>query len=130
MALSRTSRVSNPDGYTLMLCPPGPVSTNGLLYKNLNYDPKKWVVISHLATVPYVFDVRRDFPASTIQEFIALAKAKPNSITFASAGAAGSGTLAEINFTKMAGIQLMTVPYRGLGLAAKRRDRRACRYDV
>jgi len=108
---------SSPDGYTLMLCPPGPISTNGLLYKNLNYDPQKWVVISHLATVPYVLDVRKNFPASTVQEFIARAKAKPNSITFASAGAAGSGTLTEDNLAKMAGIQLVTVPYRGLGPA-------------
>jgi tripartite-type tricarboxylate transporter receptor subunit TctC len=108
---------SSPDGYTLMLCPPGPISTNGLLYKHLNYDPHKWVVISHLATVPYVFDVRKNFPASTVQELIAIAKAKPNTITFGSAGPGGSGTLSEENFAKMAGIKLVIVPYRGLGPA-------------
>jgi tripartite-type tricarboxylate transporter receptor subunit TctC len=108
---------SSPDGYTLMLCPPGPISTNGLLYKHLNYDPQKWVVISHLATVPYVFDVRKNFPASTIQELIAIAKAKPNTITFGSAGPGGSGTLSEENFATMAGIKLVIVPYRGLGPA-------------
>ena len=78
---------SSPDGYTLMLCPPGPISTNALLYKHLNYDPQKWVVISHLASVPYVFDVRKNFPATTVGQLIAMAKAKPNTITFASAGA-------------------------------------------
>jgi tripartite-type tricarboxylate transporter receptor subunit TctC len=108
---------STPDGYTLMLCPPGPISTNGLIYKHLNYDSQRWVVISHLATVPYVLDVRKNFPASTVQEFIVAAKARPNSITFASAGAAGSGTLTEDHFEKMAGIKLVTVPYRGLGPA-------------
>lgn len=108
---------SSPDGYTLMLCPPGPISTNGLLYKHLNYDPQKWVVISHLATVPYVLDVRKNFPASTIQELIAIAKAKPNTITFGSAGPGGSGTLSEENFAAMAGIKLVIVPYRGLGPA-------------
>jgi tripartite-type tricarboxylate transporter receptor subunit TctC len=108
---------SSPDGYTLMLCPPGPISTNGLLYKNLNYDPQKWVVISHLATVPYVLDVRKNFPATTVEQLIAMAKAKPNTITFASAGAGGSGTLSEDNFARMAGIKLLIVPYRGLGPA-------------
>jgi tripartite-type tricarboxylate transporter receptor subunit TctC len=108
---------SSPDGYTLMLCPPGPISTNGLLYKHLNYDPQKWVVISHLATVPYVLDVRKNFPATTIEQLIALARAKPNTITFASAGAGGSGTLSEDNFARMAGIKLVIVPYRGLGPA-------------
>jgi tripartite-type tricarboxylate transporter receptor subunit TctC len=108
---------SSPDGYTLMLCPPGPISTNALLYKHLNYDPQKWVVISHLASVPYVFDVRKNFPATTVRQLIAMAKAKPDSITFASAGAGGSGTLAEDNFARMAGIKLVIVPYRGLGPA-------------
>jgi tripartite-type tricarboxylate transporter receptor subunit TctC len=108
---------SSPDGYTLMLCPPGPISTNSLLYKHLNYDPHKWVVISHLATVPYVFDVRRNFPASTIQGLIAIAKARPNTITFGSAGPGGSGTLSEENLARMAGIKLVIVPYRGLGQA-------------
>lgn len=108
---------SAPDGYTLMLCPPGPISTNALVYKHLNYDPQKWVVISHLATVPYVLDVRKNLGVSTVQEFIAKAKAKPNFITFASAGPAGSGTLTEDKFVAMTGIQLVTVPYRGLGPA-------------
>jgi tripartite-type tricarboxylate transporter receptor subunit TctC len=110
---------SAPDGYTLMLCPPGPISTNGLLYKKLNYDPQKWVVISHLATVPYVLSVRKNFEASNIRDFIAKAKANPKTITSASAGPGSSGTLAANNLEMMAGIQLVTVPYRGLGPAMK-----------
>ena len=108
-----------PDGYTLMLCPPGPISTNGLMYKNMGYDPAKWVVISHLTTVPYVLVLRKNFPASTVAEFIAAAKAKPKTITSASAGPGSSGTLAADNLELMAGIQLVTVPYRGLGPAMK-----------
>ena len=108
---------SAPDGYTLMLCPPGPLATNGLLYKDLKYDARKWVVISHLATVPYVLVVRKNFNASTVPELIAKAKASPKTITSASAGPGSSGTLAADNFEKLAGIQLVTVPYRGLGPA-------------
>jgi tripartite-type tricarboxylate transporter receptor subunit TctC len=66
VAAAEVSR-SAPDGYTLLLCPPGPISTNALLYKKLNYDPQKWVVISHLATVPYVLALRKNFEASTVQ---------------------------------------------------------------
>jgi len=108
-----------PDGYTLMICPPGPIATNGLMYKNMNYDPTKWVVISHLTTVPYVLVLRNTFPASTVQEFIAAAKAKPKTITSASAGPGSSGTLAANNLEMMAGITFVTVPYRGLGPAMK-----------
>ena len=108
-----------PDGYTLMLCPPGPISTNRLMYKKMGYDPDKWVAISLLATVPYVLVLRQSFDASSVQEFIAKAKATPKTITSASAGPGSSGTLAALNFEKMAGIELITVPYRGLGPAIK-----------
>jgi tripartite-type tricarboxylate transporter receptor subunit TctC len=108
-----------PDGYTLMLCPPGPISTNRLMYKKMVYDPDKWVAISLLATVPYVMVLRQGFDASTVQEFVAKAKAAPKTITSASAGPGSSGTLAALNFEKMAGIELITVPYRGLGPAIK-----------
>jgi tripartite-type tricarboxylate transporter receptor subunit TctC len=108
-----------PDGHTLMLCPPGPISTNRLMYKKLGYDPDKWVPITLLATVPYVLALRQGFDASGVQEFIARAKAKPKAVTSASAGPGSSGTLAALNFEKMAGIELITVPYRGLGPAIK-----------
>lgn len=110
---------STPDGYTMMLCPPGPISTNRLMYKKLGYDPDKWVPITLLATVPYVLALRQGFDASSVQQFIAKAKAKPKTITSASAGPGSSGTLAALNFEKMAGIDLITVPYRGLGPAIK-----------
>jgi tripartite-type tricarboxylate transporter receptor subunit TctC len=108
-----------PDGYTLMICPPGPIATNGLMYKNMGYDPHKWVVVSHLTTVPYVLTLRKTFAAASVQEFIAAAKARPKTITSASAGPGSSGTLAAKNLEMMAGIELVTVPYRGLGPAMK-----------
>jgi tripartite-type tricarboxylate transporter receptor subunit TctC len=108
-----------PDGHTLMLCPPGPIVTNRLLYKNLSYDPDKWVPISLLATVPYVLMARKNLEAKTIQELIATAKANPKTVTVASAGPGSSGTLATSNFEMMAGIELNAIPYRGLGPAIK-----------
>lgn len=116
VAAAEVARMA-PDGYSLMLCPPGPISTNRLLYKNLSYDPDKWVPISLLATVPYVLVVRNDFDASTLQEFVAKAKAKPKGVTFASPGPGASGTLAAKKFEMMAGVEFNTIPYRGLGPA-------------
>lgn len=116
VAAAEVARMA-PDGYSLMLCPPGPISTNRLLYKNLNYDPDKWVPISLLATVPYVLVVRKDFEASTVQQFVAKAKAKAKSVTFASPGPGASGTLAAKKFEMMAGVEFNTIPYRGLGPA-------------
>jgi tripartite-type tricarboxylate transporter receptor subunit TctC len=110
---------SAPDGHSLMLCPPGPIVTNRLLYKNLSYDPDKWVPISLLATVPYVLMARKNLEAKTVQELIATAKANPKTVTVASAGPGSSGTLATSNFEMMAGIELNAIPYRGLGPAIK-----------
>ena len=110
--LPRTATRSTP-------CPPGPIVTNRLLYKNLSYDPDKWVPISLLATVPYVLMARKNLEAKTIQELIATAKANPKTVTVASAGPGLSGTLATSNFEMMAGIGLNAIPYRGLGPAIK-----------
>jgi tripartite-type tricarboxylate transporter receptor subunit TctC len=106
-----------PDGYTLMLCPPGPISTNRLLYKNLTYDPTEWVPISLLASVPYMLVMRRDFEASTVKDLIARAKANPGKFTSASPGVGSTAHLSAAQFEMLAGIKLQTVPYRGLGPA-------------
>jgi tripartite-type tricarboxylate transporter receptor subunit TctC len=64
-----------------------------------------------------VLALRKNFEASTVQELIAKAKERPKTITSASAGPGSSGTLAADNLELMAGIQFVTVPYRGLGPA-------------
>jgi tripartite-type tricarboxylate transporter receptor subunit TctC len=100
-----------------MLCPPGPISTNRLLYKNLTYDPTEWVPISLLASVPYMLVMRRDFEASTVKDLIARAKANPGKFTSASPGVGSTAHLSAAQFEMLAGIKLQTVPYRGLGPA-------------
>src|SRR5580704_14218936 len=82
-----------PDGYTLLICPPSPVSIQHLLYHDLKYDPLKFTPIAMLAKIPNVLSVRPDLPATTIQELIAYGKANPGKLTYASQGAGSTAHL-------------------------------------
>ena len=104
---------SAPDGYTLMVSPPSPLTINKLLYHDLPYDPDKLVPITLLATVPNVLDVRNDFPGKSVQELIAYAKANPGKVTFASQGVGSTAQLSSAMLEQMGGIKMLHVPYRG-----------------
>src|SRR5215468_11671569 len=77
---------ADPDGYTLLCSPPGPLSINHNLYKTLPYDWAKFVPVTVLALVPNVLSARIDLPADTTQQLIAYAKANPGKVTYASQG--------------------------------------------
>ena len=78
---------SAPDGYTLLYGTPGPQIINPYLMKKLPYDPvNDFAPISRLAVVPNLLVVHPSVPARTVKELIELAKAKPNTINFGSAG--------------------------------------------
>ena len=68
---------STPDGYTLLLSPPGPIAMNKLLYKSMPFDSSKWVPISVVASVPYVLAVRNGLGVTDVKGLIAKAKANP-----------------------------------------------------
>ena len=104
---------SPPDGYTLLASQPSPITTNPLLYKSLNYDPAQLVPIVIMSHVPNVVLVRKDFPAKTVQELVAYAKANPGKINYASQGiGTTSHTTAEL-FSKITGIKMNHIPYKG-----------------
>ncbi len=104
---------SPPDGYTLLASQPSPITTNPLLYKSLNYDPTQLVPVAIMSHVPNVVLVRKDFPAKTVQELIAYAKANPGKINYASQGiGTTSHTTAEL-FQKITGTKMTHVPYKG-----------------
>jgi len=105
------------DGYTLLLSPPGPIALNKLLFKNMPFDSSKWVPISVVASVPYVLAVRKGLGVTNIKELIAKAKANPGKITYASPGVGTVGHLAAKQFEMLAGIEMTTVPYKGLAPA-------------
>lgn len=102
-----------PDGYTLLLCPPAPLSIQQLLYHNLRYDPTKFVPISLLTTIANVLDVRPKFPAKNVQGLIAYAKANPGKLTYASQGVGSTAQLSGAELEVLAGIKMIHVPYHG-----------------
>ena len=102
-----------PDGYTLMVAPPSPLSFNHLLYRDPGYDPGKFVPITLLAKIPNVLVVRKDFPAASLKELIDYAKANPGKLSYASQGVGSTAHLSAAQLEARTGIQMVHVPYRG-----------------
>jgi tripartite-type tricarboxylate transporter receptor subunit TctC len=102
-----------PDGYTLFICPPSPVSIQQLLYHNLKYDPAKFVPIALLAKIANVLAVRPDFPAKTVEELIAYGKANPGKLTYASQGIGSTAHLSGAELEVLGHIKMVHVPYHG-----------------
>lgn len=104
---------SDPDGYTLLLGTTAH-AINMSLFNNLNYDTQKsFAPISLLTQGPLVIVTRPDLPAKNVGELIALAKASPGKLTFASSGNGQSTHLSAELFNAMAGTRMVHVPYRG-----------------
>jgi tripartite-type tricarboxylate transporter receptor subunit TctC len=105
---------SAPDGYTLLTGLTANMAVNPSLFAKLSYDPiRDFTPVSMLAEFPFVVVVNNKFPAHSIKELIALAKAKPGAINFASAGNGTGQHLSAVLFELDAGIQMTHVPYRG-----------------
>jgi len=102
-----------PDGYTMMVCPPAPVSIQQLLYHNLKYDPTKFAPIALLAKIPNVLVARPDFPAGRIEELIAYGRANPGKLTYASQGVGSTAHLSGAELEVLGGIKMVHVPYHG-----------------
>jgi tripartite-type tricarboxylate transporter receptor subunit TctC len=105
---------SDPDGYTLLLTAPPPLTTNAALYKNLKYDPSQaFAPISLVAIVPIVLVVHPSIPVKNVAELVALAKAKPGVLNFGSSGNGSTNHLAGELLKSMTGIDIVHVPYKG-----------------
>jgi len=102
-----------PDGYTLLVAPPSPLSFNHLLYRDPGYDPTKFVPISMLAKIPNVLVVRKDISAATLQDLIDYGKTNPGKLTYASQGVGSTAHLSAAQLEVRAGIKMVHVPYRG-----------------
>lgn len=109
---------SIPDGYTLLIGVAGPLAVGPAVYKNLGYVPTRDLApIAMYAAIPYILAVNPSVPANNIKELIALAKAKPGQLNFASSGSGGSPHLCGELFKSMAGIDIVHIPYKGAGIA-------------
>jgi tripartite-type tricarboxylate transporter receptor subunit TctC len=103
---------TTPDGYTLILVSPSHV-INPALHTKVAYDPfKDFAPITQAAEVPNIVSVYPGVPARSIKELIALAKAKPGTLSYGSAGVGSSQHLAGELFREMAGINIVHVPYK------------------
>jgi len=101
-----------PDGYTLTLAPVGNLTVAPALYAKLPYDPvKDFAPITVLAVVPNVLIVHPSVPAKTVAELVALAKAKPGSLNYASPGNGSIPHLAAELFKRVAGVDVVHVPF-------------------
>jgi tripartite-type tricarboxylate transporter receptor subunit TctC len=108
---------SPPDGYTLLLCTAAN-AINATLYDKLNFNfVADLAPVAGIMRVPNVMVVNLAFPAKTVSEFIAYAKANPRKINMASGGAGGPDHMAGELFKMMTGVNMAHVPYRGLAPA-------------
>jgi tripartite-type tricarboxylate transporter receptor subunit TctC len=103
-----------PDGYTILM---GAVSTHAInvtLYRKLPYDPiKDFAPVTLITSVPNVLVVHPSLPVRNVKDLIALAKARPGQLNFASGSTGSAGHLAGELFDSMAGVQMTHIPYKG-----------------
>ena len=107
---------SPPDGNTILFVSTS-ITTNAASGKKLPYDAEGSAPIGEVAAGPFAVVVSNDLKATTLKEFIDLARAKPNSINYGSAGIGGINHLGTELFAPAAKIQLVHVPYKGIGPA-------------
>ena len=101
------------DGYTLLMASPSH-TINAALYKNIKFNTEKaFLGVAVVATGPLVLVVNQAVPAQNVRELVALAKAKPGTISYASAGTGSSPHLAGELFEYLAGVDMLHVPYKG-----------------
>jgi tripartite-type tricarboxylate transporter receptor subunit TctC len=104
-----------PDGYTLLLSP-STLATNPAAYKKIPYDAlRDFAPITQAAAVPNLMMVHPSVPAKNVREMIALAKARPGQILYASSGVGTSPHLSMELFSLMAGVRMVQVPYKSSG---------------
>ncbi|HLQ94689.1 MAG TPA: tripartite tricarboxylate transporter substrate binding protein [Xanthobacteraceae bacterium] len=104
---------ANPDGNTLLVSPPLPLTVADLLYREIGYRPWQFAPVSLLAKIANALVVRKDFPARTVQELVTYGKANQGKLTYGSQGAGSTAHLSGAQLEMRAGIKMVHVPYRG-----------------
>ena len=115
IAMEQVARAA-PDGYTLILGHIGTLAVNPAMFPKLPYDAiKDFAPVSLIAAVPNIVTVNPAVPAKTLKEFLDLARAKPGSINYGSAGNGSAGHLAMEYLKRIAKADMVHVPYKGTG---------------
>lgn len=113
---TRAVAKSEPDGYTLLLGYTGTLAIGPSLYKKAGYDPRNdFAPVGMIGNAPNSLVVNPSFPAKTLVELIAHAKANPGKVNFGSAGAGTASHITGEYFARSAGITLVHIPYKGTG---------------
>lgn len=108
---------ASPDGHTLLLVATG-YTANPFMYQKLPYEtPKDFAPVTVIGWAPNVLVVHPQLPVRNVKELIALAKEKPGQLNYASSGVGTGGHLSMALFTRLAGIDVVHVPYKGAGAA-------------
>jgi tripartite-type tricarboxylate transporter receptor subunit TctC len=106
------------DGYTVGFANTGNIVINPYLFKTMTFDPLNDLVpVGPVGTVPLFLVVNSKVPAQNLQEFLAYAKANPDKVSYAGAGAGTTPDLAQSEFARRSGVKLVVVPYKGTGPA-------------
>jgi tripartite-type tricarboxylate transporter receptor subunit TctC len=103
-----------PDGYTLLLASPGPVSISPLARGQAALEPLRiFAPVSQLVSSPSALVVRRDLPAQDVAGLVALARARPGALTYGSAGPASINHLSAATLAARGGVEMLHIPYQG-----------------
>jgi tripartite-type tricarboxylate transporter receptor subunit TctC len=107
-----------PDGHTIFACTTGVFAIMPFLYSKLGYNYEKDLIpVTQTGSLPYIIDLHPSLPARNVKEFIALARARPGQITYASSGIGTASHLSAEYFRNAAKLDLLHVPYKGTGNA-------------
>jgi tripartite-type tricarboxylate transporter receptor subunit TctC len=112
IALAKAARAA-PDGYTIAIGNAGTNAASYTIYPDLTFRPESFVPIAMVAKTFGIIALRKDFPASTVQEFIAYAKSHPGKVNLGHAGVGSSNYLICKSFVQAAGVDVALVSYRG-----------------
>jgi tripartite-type tricarboxylate transporter receptor subunit TctC len=108
---------SAPDGYTIVLVPSGH-AVNASLHRKLPYDSiRDFTPITLVGESPLILAVHPSVPARNVKDLVALARARPEQLTYGSAGIGSSGHLGGALFETLTGTKMVHVPYKGMGIA-------------
>jgi tripartite-type tricarboxylate transporter receptor subunit TctC len=118
VGVARAAR-AKPDGSTVLFTVSSPMTTNALLYKDMPFDPDKdFIPVIMTGTAPVTLAVHKSFPAQTLAEYIAYAKAHPGEVSYGSSGPGSPQHLCAEYLASLAGIKLNHIPYKGTSESA------------
>ena len=111
-------KTSPPDGYTIAAASAGPLAVNPFIYAKLPHDTlKDFTQIANMVNFPLLLVSHPSLPVKSVKELIALAKAKPGEVSYASPGSGNSSHLAGELFNSMARVKILHIPYKGMAPA-------------